>query len=193
MLNIKSWFLIVAVGMVVTACTATPVAKEPQVNSQLTASPSSIVTSTALPINPPATCPITQPAAVPFTPPPPYPATPPASYVDQFWYGTQDLWTMLGDSGTWSDLPHNESGYTQKIFWWREGYDMSTEPNPALTVTGTRLDASTPPFMASGATNASADFGEAMLMGVDIPTAGCWKITGHYKGHELSFVVWVAP
>jgi len=32
-----------------------------------------------------------------------------------------------------------------------------------------------------------------MLVGVDIPTIGCWEITGRYAGHTLSFVVWVAP
>lgn len=24
---------------------------------------------------------------------------------------------------------------------------------------------------------------------IDIPKAGCWEITAHYKGHDLSFVV----
>jgi hypothetical protein len=32
-----------------------------------------------------------------------------------------------------------------------------------------------------------------MLVGVDFPTLGCWKITGKYAGAELSFVIWVAP
>jgi hypothetical protein len=31
-----------------------------------------------------------------------------------------------------------------------------------------------------------------MLVGIDIPAAGCWEITGQYKGTTLSFVVWVA-
>jgi hypothetical protein len=43
------------------------------------------------------------------------------------------------------------------------------------------------------ATNASADFGTAMLTGVYVPSLGCWKITGQYQEAELSFVVWVAP
>jgi hypothetical protein len=33
-----------------------------------------------------------------------------------------------------------------------------------------------------------------MIMGgIQIPVFGCWKITGHYKDQELSFVVWVTP
>ena len=30
-----------------------------------------------------------------------------------------------------------------------------------------------------------------MVTGMDISTLGCWKITGHSKDVELSFVVWV--
>jgi hypothetical protein len=30
-----------------------------------------------------------------------------------------------------------------------------------------------------------------MLIGVHVTTLGCWEITGHYQGRDLSFVVWV--
>lgn len=44
------------------------------------------------------------------------------------------------------------------------------------------------------ATNAYRhDFDWSMLIGIDIPTIGCWEITGHYEDEEPSFVVWVAP
>jgi hypothetical protein len=56
------------------------------------------------------------------------------------------------------------------------------------------LDAPAPPLIGSKGTNAYAgDIGSAMLVGVDFPTLGCWKITGQYADAELSFVVWVAP
>jgi hypothetical protein len=32
-----------------------------------------------------------------------------------------------------------------------------------------------------------------MITGVDVPTLGCWEITGRYRSHELSFVVSVTP
>jgi hypothetical protein len=35
------------------------------------------------------------------------------------------------------------------------------------------------------------DSGAFMLTGIRLPTAGCWKITGHYDARKLSFVVWV--
>jgi hypothetical protein len=137
-------------------------------------------------------CPITQAPDPAFEPPAPYPAK--APYAGEFWYGTPALWTMLGDEGTWQQLPHTDAGYTQKVFWWRQGYDWRAEPEPELTVTGRRLDGSAPPLSASRATNAyHPDFSSAMLVGVDVPTLGCWEITGHIDGQALSFVVWVAP
>lgn len=98
-------------------------------------------------------------------------------------------------NGVWDKLPYNaSSGYTQKIVWWHDGYSWNEEPEPNLIVTGERLDAKSPPLNASNANGAYAsDIGSAMMVGVDIPTAGCWKITGKYNDAELSFVVWVAP
>ena len=137
-------------------------------------------------------CPVTVPQAPAFTPPPPYDSL--NSFTDHFWYGSNSLWTILPENGAWDSLPHNPTGYTQKILWWREGYVWDQEPEPSLSVTGERLDESAPPMITYKATNAFAsDIGSAMLVGVDFPTLGCWKITGQYNNVELSFVVWVAP
>jgi hypothetical protein len=137
------------------------------------------------------TCPVTQPPDPRFIPPNPYPASPHAS---MFWYGSEGLWTAVPANGEWAALPHNAEGYTQKVFWWREGYSWQEEPEPQLSVTGRRLDAPAPPLNVSTATNAFAeDIQSAMLVGVDFPTLGCWEITGQYGGHELSFVVLVLP
>lgn len=148
-------------------------------------------TSEVVPHDPPASCPITVSQDPPFTPPAPYDSL---GFEGEFWYGSSSLWTAVRQDGIWEALPHNPEGYTQKVFWWRDGYIWSKEPQPALKVTGERLDAPAPPLHVSEATNASAsDIGSAMLVGVDIPTLGCWKITGKYADVELSFVVWVAP
>lgn len=141
--------------------------------------------------DPPADCPLTVPQEPAFTPPSPYSDL---GFEGEFWYGSNLLWTAVRQNGVWEGLPHNPEGYTQKVFWWREGYVWNEEPQPDLVVTGERLDASAPPLNASKATNAYAsDIGSAMLVGVDFPTPGCWKITGQSKKSELSFVVWVAP
>ncbi len=152
----------------------------------------------------PQGCPVTQPQDPPFKPPDADPAQgeglpgPAASslgsFEGYFWYGSEALWTQLRRDGMWSELPHNDRGYTQKIFFSRQGYDWRQEPQPALTVSGRRLDVAGPAFEELQATNGyHPDVGPFMLVGVDIPTAGCWQITGHYQGHDLSFVVWLAP
>ena len=127
-----------------------------------------------------------------FVPPAPYDLL---GFQGYFWFGSSSLWTVIPDDGVWSELPYNASvGYTQKILWWRDGYSARNESQPNLTVTGTRLDGDKQSIRASGATNAIAnDIGQAMLVGMDFPAPGCWKITGKYKDAEMSFVVWVAP
>jgi hypothetical protein len=152
--------------------------------------PTDIATPEVMPHDPPANCPITRPPDPPFTPPVPYSNL---GFKGEFWYGSSSLWTAVRQNGVWEALPNNPEGYTQKVFWWRDGYVWNEEPEPALTVTGERLDAPAPPLNVSKATNAYAnDIGSAMLVGVDLPTLGCWKITGKYRNAELSFVVWVA-
>ena len=159
---------------------------------RVASNPADSAKSETLSIDAPADCPITLPQDPPFTAPAPY--SPNAPFAGEFWYGSNSLWTAVPQNGVWAGLPHNPEVYTQKVFWWREGYIWTEEPEPALTVTGERLDATAPPLNVSKATNAYAgDIGSAMLVGVDFPTLGCWKITGQYEKTELSFVVWVAP
>ena len=163
---------------------------EVSVTSNAVISADSEAESAVSPDTPPRTCPVTRPSDPPFTPPVPYPESNPW----EFRYGSADLWTAVPQDGLWAGLPHNPEGYTQKVFWWREGYSWSDEPEPELVVTGRRLDDSAPPLNVSRATNAFAsDIGSAMLVGVDFPTLGCWEITGSYGGHDLSFIVWVGP
>jgi len=141
---------------------------------------------------PPADCPVTTPGKVTFQAPEPY--SPDAPWEGMFWFGTKGLWTALKTDGVWSDLPDNPEGYTQKIMWWSDLFVLKDELEPALVVSGRRLDAEAPPLKFGGARNASAaDIGDAMLTGVDFPTLGCWEITGRYKKTGLTFVVWVAP
>jgi hypothetical protein len=143
--------------------------------------------------DPPADCPITVPPAPEFVPPV-GPSSPQPSLPNEFWFGSKDLWTSIPTHAVWSSLPLNPEGYTQKVFWWREGYVWDKEPEPNLIVTGERLDAAAPRLRVSRATNAYAsDIGSAMLVGVDFPALGCWKITGKYNDSELSFVIWIAP
>jgi hypothetical protein len=143
-----------------------------------------------VPTAPPSSCPVTLPPDSPFAPP----ASVKLS-TGYFWLGTEALWTEARLDGTWRKLPYHDGAFTEKVVWWRKGYDWQAEPQPNLVVTGRGLDAAAPPLVASranGAFNAD-DIGSAMMVGVDIPAPGCWEITGQYEGTSLSFVVWVAP
>ena len=130
-------------------------------------------------------CRVTQAPGAPFVPPAPYPANPPSK--DLFWYGTAALWTQLPDDGAWGQLALGE-----KVFWWNAGYVWDEEPSPELAVEARQLDGEATASFPGPATNAyHPTFQSAILTGIDLPTTGCWEITGKYRGTELSFVVWV--
>ena len=136
----------------------------------------------------PGGCPITRPPNPAFVPPAPPAPSAPSVRGEEFWFGTPELWTSLRSDGTWSGLPYQNGAYTQKVFWWSQRYDWQSP----LMVSGSRIDGSAPRLRASTATNAFADdIGSSILVGVDIPSTGCWEITGQLKGRYLSFVVWV--
>ena len=138
----------------------------------------------------PATCRLAKPTR-PFLPPARYPSRPPAHYGAE-WYGTARLWTMLQrDSEVWYSHPRGPGGFGQKTFWWSVEWKVANELQPAITVTGRRLDGPGGFTSPGPGTNAGADFGTAMLIGVAIPTTGCWRITAIYRGATLSYVAWV--
>lgn len=114
-------------------------------------------------------------------------------YEGRFWYGTPALWTNLPSDGIWWELPQDDVGYVQKAVFWREGWVALNEPNPALTVSGRRLDAPASSFTESDATHGWDETGYFMLVGINIPTAGCWEITAEYQEASLTFVVLVTP
>jgi VWFA-related protein len=139
-----------------------------------------------------SSCHVTRPDAS-FVPPSPYPGRTPLE--NEVWFGTPALWTMLPASGTWRQLPVADAGYRQKVFLWYPGYDGRAEQWPNATVTGRRADAEAEPIRAERATNAyRRDFGGwAMLVDIEIPSAGCWEITAAYNDASLEFTVQVVP
>jgi hypothetical protein len=139
---------------------------------------------------PPANCATTRADDSNFVPPPPY--APVAPFRGRFWYGTEALWAMPSADGLWHGLV-TPQGIGNKVFWWSREWDWRHDMKPELTVTARRLDADAPSVRVSPATNAhnAADIHHAMLVGLNIPMPGCWELTGEYKGHTLSYVVWV--
>lgn len=127
-----------------------------------------------------------------FVPPKPYPPQPPER-EKAVWYGSAALWTMLSPEGeTWDEFPPDSGRFTDKTLWWSDGYSWTEEPTPSIRVTGQRLDGPGS-FEAEGpVTNGfREDMGSFMLGGIEIPTAGCWKLTAKYRDAELSYVVLV--
>lgn len=184
-------FLLLAI--LLSACAAPSAADSGSLTHMSSTADSATGTPTPLPNTPPETCPVTQQPAEPFIPPDPYsPAYPYDGYV---WYGTPELWTDIPVDGRWYGLPYSEGkGYTQKIVFWNESYDWQSEPQPEFTLTGQRLDGDASSFKTDHATNGyHPDVGAFILTGVELPTLGCWEITGRYQGAELTFVVWVGP
>jgi hypothetical protein len=139
-----------------------------------------------------ASCPVTKRPSTPFIPPWPYPAVPGKIESGSFWFGTDRLWTILSDTASWKWFPRADGTLREKLPWYRGGYDWRAEPKPKLIVTGKRLDGPAPPLAVDGpnAVNPRSNQ-QYMMVGINIPTPGCWEVTGLYGGDELSYVVWV--
>jgi hypothetical protein len=134
-------------------------------------------------------CPVTRAAAPPFRPPPPFPA---AVAPSDFWFGTEALWTILPVDGVWRRLPQPTSGYVQKMAWFSNLYNSRSEPRPAIAVVGRRLDNPAPPLTVLNVSNAHTEtLPTVMTVQVNVPSLGCWEITGKYREHKLLFVVLV--
>lgn len=128
-------------------------------------------------------CPVTQPPEPAFVPPQGWPAAPPED--GRFWVGSDGLWTALPHDGRWGQLARGE-----KFWWWSANYVMAKEPEPALTITARPLDGSQQPVTFEDATNGHhPSFGQAMLIGVELPSTGCWELTGAYGKTKLTVVV----
>lgn len=135
-------------------------------------------------------CPLTKPDPS-FVPPPSYDGQPAAQW-GHGWVGTNDLWTAVAlDGDNWTGLTKSAAGYSQKTFWWSDDFHVNREQTPQIFVTGRRLDGPGAFGFGPGTNAGGADIGSAMLVGVDVPTIGCWEITARYRSAALSIVVWV--
>ena len=155
-----------------------------------TTSTAKVLVSGSPDVGAPASCSVTVQSTPAFFAPPPYPQHAPGGR--SFWHGTRTLWTMLEADGTWPGLPRNPNGFRQKVFWWSPGFDGRVEGRRSSV--SSAVDSMVPNRSSLGpATNAHhADFGGwTILTGIDVPTAGCWELTGTYRENSLTFVVWI--
>jgi hypothetical protein len=137
-----------------------------------------------------AQCRVTRPANPPFVPPPAYAFKVPNPSF--FPYGTDELWTELLVDGKWVAFGKDSDAwvYQNKLTFWHRGFDWRKD-EPKLTVTAKRLDGEAPAVTAAHANAVFIPNKEAagMMTLIAIPTLGCWQITAHYQGHDLSYVV----
>ena len=84
------------------------------------------------------TCVITVPSSPPFRPPAPYDGI--VTPNDQYWYGTDALWTLLPAGGVWHSKGNvdKNGGYFTKLTFWSKGFNAHEETQPQLIVTATR-------------------------------------------------------
>jgi hypothetical protein len=141
----------------------------------------------------PIVCLTTLPQSPAFVPPLPYQQK---SHPGRFWFGTDSLWTNLAIDGTWNmhDVPKGK-GYSEKLIYWRRGFDWRMDTQLELVVTAKRLDSESP-LVAAGHASPVFVTGKkppAIMTMINIPTAGSWEVSAQYGNETLSFVILVKP
>jgi Gram-negative bacterial TonB protein C-terminal len=145
--------------------------------------------------SPPTGCHVTLPSEGSFVSPSPVPLQ---LAANEFWFGTEKLWTRLPTDGTWRGrVPRkpDDFAYGDKFPLFRAYPGFSEDA--LLTVTGRRLDGPAPSFTETYHLYGSDPDGDNARMmhvgGISIPVFGCWQVTAQYKDQQLSFTVWVTP
>jgi hypothetical protein len=107
------------------------------------------------------------------------------------WLGSEALAVVLPANGTW---PTTVEGHAMaiKLFWYSAGFQPGLERDFAGRIE--RLDEGPNDAVMSRPTNAGLEHDVwAILTGIDFRSAGCWRISGTYRGQSLAFVVETIP
>ena len=105
------------------------------------------------------------------------------------WYGSSSLAALVPDNGHWKGVGKS---YSNKFWWWREGFSAIDEPKPRLKVIAQKLDGDRDLVIIDRATSGMGLQGEwhAMLIGMYFPSPGCWEVRGSYaEKEELTLVL----
>lgn len=104
------------------------------------------------------------------------------------WHGSEKLAVILAADGTW---PTTRPGHSisMKVFWYADGFQPGMEDE--FTYSIQRLgpgpdDVETDPATSAGGPNLGA---WTILIGIDFPSEGCWRISGSFRGESLAFIV----
>ncbi len=129
-------------------------------------------------------CPVTRSTPVTFVPPRAF-ANAQASL-----YGTEKLFTSF--PGNWHTVQPAARGYRiPKIVWGTAVFDLKQETlKSTLTITGHRLDSEPSALLSFDANTAWVDNDRYFITSeFFVPTLGCWEVTGHFHGTDLSIVI----
>ena len=75
-----------------------------------------------------------------------------------------------------------------KLFWYVPGFEPRMQDEFVGSIE--RLDAGPNDAVISSPTNAGLAGGVwTILTGIDFKSAGCWRVTGKYRGQSLEFIV----
>jgi hypothetical protein len=135
-----------------------------------------------------ADCPVTLPSSSPVD----VPGSGPGGV--RAWYGSEALAVWLPADGRWKGMGPSHR-FRDKFWIWRRGYDAESEPRPAMTLAGVKLDGGGTPerLQINRVTNAFGPGWSQMLTMMEFPSAGCWQVTAKYvyEGitQDLTFVV----
>ena len=106
--------------------------------------------------------------------------------TSEIWFGSEILAVILSPNGTINGRP--DDNFRSKLFLWSNGFRPGFESN--LKIIGRRLDDKSvvPSFFVPTHTYHEA-FGQwVMLVELEFPGAGCWKITAEYFGQRISLI-----
>jgi hypothetical protein len=118
-------------------------------------------------------CPVTLPATQQTT-----------ASGSEFIYSSNSLHVWLPTRGRWPESAHT-------LRWYYNGAVRTRTPLSELRVTARRIDGDeAPAIIAPPRTVRDEGDAAAMVTRVELPVAGCWRISGEYRDDSLSFVVW---
>lgn len=121
-------------------------------------------------------CPVTVPDGS-FSPPEGYPDPRPGDV----WFGDADLWTVLPMNGAYA--------YRESVWWSQNFPGASEEQEPPIAVVWERIDVEAEPITVFDDTFPSTpEEGWSVGAGIDPEQAGCFEVTGWYRGAVLSYV-----
>ena len=130
-------------------------------------------------------CPVTLPSSSPVAP---------SASEKSGWYGSEALAVRLSPSGLWRGMGE-EHNYGDKLWFWRRGFKAEYEPEPDLILEGEKLSTTDGPrrLLITDAKSAFTPTWDRMLVGMEFPSPGCWKLLATYRNagiaHDLTFVV----